>query len=114
MSTFHEGPAHAKELVLRRAPIYLRVVVAASGKVDALDQPEDTPEAGEMVHVYRRRTGVSVIFACGRRGAGGRYEAAEYEWVPDVEGERLRDRAEWVKWCLGRPEARPKREALQS
>lgn len=99
MSTFVQGPAHDKELVLHRAPIYLRVVVGAGGKIDALDLLEDEPERDEVVHVYRRRGTANVMFACSRRGrGGGRYEYGVYEWLSGVDGEPLRETAAWRAW----------------
>ena len=37
MTTFQDGPAKGMTLMLKRTPVYLRVVCSL-GKVDALDQ----------------------------------------------------------------------------
>ena len=51
MTTFIDGPAKGQHLALKRAPRFLRVVVA-DGKWDALDQIEDEPRPGELVYAY--------------------------------------------------------------
>ena len=71
MTRFLDGPAAGNALMLRRAPLFLRVTIdAAGGKVDALDQLDDDPQDGETVHVYRQLPGTrSMVCAhstCGR------------------------------------------------
>ncbi|MBV9338556.1 MAG: hypothetical protein JO262_11505 [Solirubrobacterales bacterium] len=92
MISFREDPAHGKTLTLQRAQIYLRVVHGPDG-IDALDMPEDQPADNEVVHVYRRLGPARVMFMCGRgRGQrSGALAVADYEWLPDVDGEPLRD-----------------------
>jgi hypothetical protein len=103
--SFREGPAHAKVLTLQRAPEYLRVVQGPDG-IDALDMLEDTPADDETVHVYRRVGDPSVAFVCGRgRGrVSGRVMMAEYVWMPEVDGEPLRDTEAWRAWAQARAE----------
>lgn len=105
MVTFRDGPAAAAVLELRRAPNWLRVVVHDSGRIDALDQLDDSPSPDETVHVYELVEGTrSVIFACGRgrfRG-GGRYAVGEYRHLPDVDGEALRETDAWRQWTADR------------
>lgn len=92
-----DGPAVGAALMLRRAPIYLRVVVdAAAAKTDALDQLDDEPEPHETVHVYRQVEGTRAI-VCIR--PGGCYHGADYVHVPDVDGESVRDTAAWREWA---------------
>lgn len=117
MITFRDGPAAAVgSLLLRRAPVYLRVVVdETDGKVDALDQLEDTPGPSERIYVYRRVGGISASHICYRgrnKHRSGWYAVAEYEHVPEIDGESVRETEAWREWCHGQPEARPKAEAL--
>ena len=54
MIQFLDGPAAGHPMRLRRAPIFLRVVVdEKTGEVDALDQINDSPRPGEAMHAYR-------------------------------------------------------------
>lgn len=92
---FTDGPAEGVTLpALRRLPVFLRVVQdAASGKWDALDQLEDEPREGEVVHVYVRR---QFGFAC--RGGPGGGPFATYAHVEVAEGIRrdwCRDSSAW-------------------
>lgn len=120
MVTFTDGPAVRATLALGRAPIYLRVVVdETDGKVDALDQLDDTPGPSERVHVYRRRRYGGVIFACARghrkgddHACSGQYVIAEYEHLEGIDGEQLRETDAWREWAHSQPEARPKAEAI--
>ena len=52
MTTFQDGPAKGKILMLKRAARFLRVVVDGSGTVDALDQLDDQPGADEKIYAY--------------------------------------------------------------
>lgn len=110
---FLDGPAEGVSLGLRRAPMFLRVVVSPAGKVDALDQLGDVPMPREAVHVYQGVEGKLFtfrgdVFVC-VRGPGGSQQAGtaagEYRHRPDVDGELLRDTAAWREWCRAQPEA---------
>lgn len=94
-------------MLLGRAPVFLRVVVdAATGAVDALDQRTDVPAAGERIHVYRRRGAMSMAHLCYRgklRHLSGFYAVAEYDYLPDVDGELMRDTDVWREWCQRQP-----------
>jgi hypothetical protein len=85
MTTFKDGPAGGVRLMLKRAPIFLRAVKGAQvGKNngwDALDQPNDRPNDGEVLFAYELRTRPGV---CHIRmtGGGGFYPVAEY-WFCD-------------------------------
>jgi hypothetical protein len=70
----------------------VRVVHGPDG-IDALNMPEDQPADNEVVHVCRRLGPARVMFMCGRgRGQrSGVLAVADYEWLPDVDGEPLRD-----------------------
>lgn len=112
MARFLDGPAEGHELALRACPTMLRVVLTENllGEavtIDALDQPEDRPEPGERIEVYRTVPGThSAAFLCGRgsKGPRGRYEFADYRHVevaPDRLAE-LADREEWRRWVEAR------------
>lgn len=113
MIRFLDGPAEGRDLMLRRAPHFLRVTTArrrGEVKVDALDQPDDEPTATETVHVYvvdpSTRSG---YFLCGTRprSASGRYASADYRHLPvdaDVQ-QRIRDRDAWRRWVLAAGDA---------
>lgn len=105
--TLLDGPA-AGEYALRRAPVFLRAVVAANGKRDVLDLLDDTPRPDETVHVYRAVPGTNSMppdsmFICVRDGNGGYRQATgvasgEYHWLPDVDGGTVRATAAWRAW----------------
>lgn len=103
--TLRDGPA-AGSYMVKRAPIYLRGVVAQGhgNKRDVLDQLEDTPRPHERVYVYKRdeREPVSSVHINrGRRDGGSGFTVmCSYDWLPDVDGERLRDNEAWRAWCL--------------
>jgi len=102
MTTFHGGPAQGKPLMLRRCPTFLRVVIA-DGKVDALDQIEDTPSSNETVHVYHRQPGAmmnAVHLNTGRKPGGGWFCRADYK-LNDTQpsDNEARDSVLWRQWC---------------
>lgn len=108
---FLDGPAAGAPLPLRRAPMYLRVVIDPSGKVDALDQLDDEPRAGETVHVYARARWAGPIHVCGglngnrsRVHGSGWVIEADYRHMPDVDGEGLRDTETWRAWATAQPD----------
>lgn len=99
MTRFLNGPAEGQTLMLRRAPIFLRVVEKA-GKWDALDQLGDSPESGETLHAYRisKRPQGHVHLNAGK--ASGFYSMASYllcEKQPTAE--EMRDSRAWESWC---------------
>lgn len=100
MTSFLDGPAAGHTLMLRRTPVYLRVVIDRKGKVDALDQLTDTPAAGETCHCYvlARKLGACHIRA--GKGRSGFYPVAEYRYRKAQPDQKVmlsnRDWAEWV------------------
>lgn len=100
---FDGGAAAGKELALDRMPLYLRIVVAADGKVDALDQLDDQAAEGETVHVYLRTQHYHV---CGRDRVRDSGWVAFYAPLPHVDGEALRDNDAWREWAQAQPETR--------
>lgn len=105
MIGFADGPAAGSVLALHRAPTYLRVVISPSGKVDALDQLEDTPKPREAIHVYRLEapaTDVHINMGSTKRGSGF-YKLGTYRHLPDVDGEAMRETDAWQEWARAQP-----------
>lgn len=105
MFRFLDGPAAGATLNLQRAPLFLRVVIDANGKIDALDQLTDEPTETEAIHVYRQVAGsVSSGIACSRdRGGGCRpFVSADYR-VHETQpiDMQARDQRLWTEWCEG-------------
>lgn len=102
MIKFLDGPAAGKTIWLRRAPIYLRVVIDGE-TVDALDQLDDTPKASETIHAYRVIGKPSWIHLCVRgkdRSGGGYWGAGEYEVCdPQPDEATMRDNERWREWA---------------
>ena len=90
--------------MLKRAPIFLRVVQDNAGEIDALDQPEDTPRPGEKLYAYRMREyrgncHISMRGAQGQR-KGGFYTSAVYELVEtQPEQDFMANIDHWGAWC---------------
>ena len=105
-----DGPAEGRYAV-RRAPIFLRAVVSASGKADILDLLDDHPRPDERVHVYRAVPGTTTmlpdsVFVCVRTKDGygqAAGAAGEYHLLPDVDGETVRETAAWREWVGTQP-----------
>lgn len=98
MTSFDNGPAKGQRLMLKRAPLFLRVV-EAGGKFDALDQLADEPEAGERLFAYRR---VGEVGMCHihRKGGGGWFTIANYALVAQQPDDAtMRDTTAWRAWC---------------
>lgn len=98
MTTFLDGPGKGTTLMLRRAPMFLRVVVNGKGIVDALDQPDDISHAAEMVFAYEM-VGEPMTMHVRRTGGGGFYAGGEYKLCSPqpTEGE-LRSTQLWIRW----------------
>ena len=102
MTTFEDGPAKGKHLMLRRAPYFLRVT-EANGNWDALDQLADRSEPDEKLYAYEMIGLPGLCFVdCGgkQKHLSGRYAIASYRLValqPDDIDMRLNDR--WTTWC---------------
>lgn len=85
MLTFFRGEAHGQVLQLRRAPLFLRVVLTEAGEWDALDQPEDEIAPDETGHTYVMAVsqGNYHISVRGKgRGRSGFYPQAIYVHYP--------------------------------
>jgi hypothetical protein len=102
MSTlFFDGPAAGTRLELRRAPLYLRVVINGQGEIDALDQLEDKPEPTEIIHVYRMSANLGGGFCCSRGKGGGcrQFNVNEYKsHTEQPTDDEARDSEKWKAW----------------
>jgi hypothetical protein len=100
-----DGPAAAclGGLLLRRAPLYLRVTRSPEGKWDALDQLTDTPAPGEVLYAYRRQSQSGAYFLDwteGGRRRGGCFVQATYVFVPEQPPDAvMRDTQQWRAWA---------------
>ena len=86
----------------KRAPIYLRAVKGKdnAGNTDVLDQVEDTPSSAESVYVYQLQGEAGWIhLSMSPRSRSGFYAMGEYKYLPDVDGEALRDNSTWQAWA---------------
>jgi hypothetical protein len=103
MARFLDGPATNTRLLLRRAPVLLRVVCNKSGKWDALDQLDDTPQSDEAIHVYRIASTPSTVHVdfldkAGRR-RGDWYVDADYVFYDAQPGDaHLCTPGAWRAW----------------
>lgn len=106
MITFQQGPADGKTLCLQRVPVYLRVVVDKSGNIDALDQLDDTPRAGETIHVYKLLNHAGTVHIDRRDPKTGKrfgeWMQMAYYQLMEVQPtqEQARDTAAWQSWVM--------------
>lgn len=104
MISFLDGPAEKTVLNLARTPIFLRVVINAAGRVDALDQLDDDPAEDETIHVYRIVGKPMTGVACSRGRGGGckRFVAAKYR-LHDRQplDMQARNQQWWTEWAEG-------------
>lgn len=102
MSRILDGPAGPTALANARAPRFLRLVIDDAGKVDCLDQLEDTPAAAERVHVYELELGTYhgvALVRMARPATCVPMATGDYRHRPDVDGETVRETASWRAWC---------------
>ncbi len=115
MTNFLDGPAAGITLMLRRAPLFLRVTydktfasaVCKKGRTewDALDMLDDTPAAHEFLYAYRREGNAGSVHIDGRDSKTGRrfgrtYTTAEYVLVQEQpDDETMRSAEKWQAWC---------------
>lgn len=103
MIRFLDGPANGTVLELRRAPLFLRVVIEGE-TVDALDLVTDTPKPIESIHVYHRqgKAGAYHLLVRGpnARRKGGWWASGDYAlYETQPEDAILRKTASWQEWC---------------
>ncbi len=107
MIILNGGPAQGAYSV-GRAPLFLRAVASPSGQTDVLDQLDDEPRPREKISIYRRTSTpdqVGIVFICGRgRSGSGPSVSAQYEHLPDVDGEAFRETEAWRAWVMQRHE----------
>lgn len=111
------GPGRSAGHLVRRDPIYLRVVVdQANGGIDVLDQSDDVARPSEAVYAYVRDGAVSVMhidFKVDPAGSeGANYMSADYLWLRKVDAESLRDNTTWDAWMAGRDYETDRKEAF--
>ena len=103
MLTLIDGPCKGTYMC-KRAPVFLRAVKGLdnAGNCDVLDQVDDTPNSGEKVYVYELQGKVSTAHLNFGGGRGGWYAMASYHYLPDIDGEQLRDNVSWQEWATAR------------
>lgn len=101
MTTFEDGPAIGKTLMLRRAPLFLRVVVNENtGEVDALDQPDDSPRLDEVLYAYVLTEAPHWAHFRAAKGRGGFFNGGKYKLVqPQPSMEKMAGKTLWARWC---------------
>jgi hypothetical protein len=105
MVTLLDGPAAGTTLLLKRSPIYLRVVInprakKAENRFDALDQLNDQARAHERIVVYRRIGPARSFHMKGSGGISGVYAMAEYQLHAEQPDDHVtRDTSAWRDWC---------------
>lgn len=98
MTRFLDGPAAGVVLMLRRAPVYIRVV--RGRQWDALDQLDDTPEPDELVTAYQRVGNAGTVHIDFTRKRSAWFATATYRVVPDQPPDRVvRSTYLWRAWC---------------
>lgn len=99
MTKFQDGPAKGKTLMLKRSPIFLRVVTVRDS-VDALDQPDDRPRKGEVCFAYILTGKPGSCHIKAAKGRSGFYPIAEYRLAPSQPNQRvMHDDGLWSVWC---------------
>lgn len=98
MTTFVDGPAKGQTLMLKRAPLLLRVTQEGD-KWDALDQLEDQPRSTETLHAYELACRPGSCFVDGSK-IHGRFTVAHYKLViPQPAETVMRSNAAWAEWA---------------
>lgn len=100
MTTFQDGPAMGKTLMLHRDCRFLRVVKNQLDEIDALDQPKDKPHPNEELFAYEIVSRPGHMHLNMGRGKGGFYPIAEYKLCPTQPSQKvMRSRGQWSSWC---------------
>ncbi len=114
MTKFTDGPAAGLVLSLRRAPIFIRVVVDQRGEMDALDQLDDTAKPGEKIYAYELAEKSPGHVHLNRGGGkSGYYAMATYRFLPEQpRDDEMRTTDAWRAWTNARgPAAKARLEA---
>ena len=93
-----DGPCEGTYFV-KRAPNYLRAVLDDKGEKDVLDLIEDTPRDSERVYVYKLDGEPGWMHIHGTK-VHGFYATGTYHYLPEVDGESLRDNSKWQSWAI--------------
>lgn len=117
MTKFEDGPAKGQVLMLRRAPLFLRVAHTAQrvdpSPWDALDQLSDEPRSCETFYAYRctgRHGNAFIDFGGKKKHLSGMYTSATYEYYEEQPPQEIMaNNEEWRAWC--RKEQRESRVA---
>lgn len=108
-----DGPCKGDYLV-KRAPVFLRAVRKETGEADLLDQVNDLPAKNEKVFVYQIEGEAGWIhLKMAERSQSGFYALAKYRFMPDVDGEELRDNTIWQDWAIARLKEKNETEVSQ-
>ncbi len=103
MLTLKDGPCEGDYACRANMPppLFLRAVISNRGVKDVLNLPEDTPKEKETVYVYKLKgTGFVAHLHMNPRSKSGFYQFGDYEFLPTVDGQQLRDNATWLKWII--------------
>ena len=107
-----DGPCKGDYLV-KRSPVFLRAVKKGTGETDLLDQVDDTPAADEKVFIYHAEGMIGTIHIHGNKEVRGWWAMAKYRFMPDVDGEELRDNTIWQDWAIARLKEKNETEVPQ-
>lgn len=103
MTQLLDGPAAGKVLMLKRAPLFLRVVISDKSEIDALDQLTDEPLANERIYAYKLAGDVTRVHVNRGRNGCGWYVGGPYRLVLEQPDDAtMRDRARWREWTAAR------------
>ena len=114
MTTFDDGPAKGRTLMLTRTPWMLRVterVLPESGTHiwDALNELKDRPAPDENLYAYILTGHYGHAFVDGQKFRGC-VEICSYHIAPvQPEDAVMRDNVKWALWCAAN-DPRPKNE----
>jgi hypothetical protein len=104
MSRLIDGPC-AGHYMVHRCPSFLRAVKNDAGETDVLDQLDDTPTMLERVYVYQLQgEAVTAHFLMSPRSKSGWYAIGTYKYLPEVNGEEMRDNLKWQEWVTAQLE----------
>jgi hypothetical protein len=100
VTQFLDGPAAGQILMLRNAPIVLRVTCSPTGKWDALDAREDQAAPRERIFLYFLTEKPSWFhLRCSPRSASGTYWQSKYRYLEQQPDEHvMRDNFLWGAW----------------
>ncbi len=95
-----DGPC-AGDYLVKRAPMFLRAVLdPRTGEKDLLDLVDDKPKQKEKIYVYQLEGRAGWIhLKMTSRSQSGYYALGKYKYLPDIDGELVRDTAAWQAWA---------------